>query len=118
VFKEGIAKFLKLDNLMENLTGYVETRIEILKYDLKEDLASVLSKASVLIAMVLMGLFCLLFISIALAMVISRQLGYFAGFGLVSLFYLIVVFVLLANRDSLGKSIEVKIKEVIKQKKK
>ena len=57
MFKEGIAKFLKLDNLMENLTGYVETRIEIMKYDLKEDLSKILAKVSVLIGLAIIVIF-------------------------------------------------------------
>jgi hypothetical protein len=118
VFKEGIAKFLKLDSLMEHLTGYVETRIEILKYDLKEDLARVLSKVSVLIAIVLIGLFFLFFISVAVAVEVGRQLGYFTGFALVSVFYVIIGLILYLNRDKLSRKVELKIKEVIKQTKK
>jgi hypothetical protein len=118
VFKESIAKFLKLDSLMENLTGYVETRIEILKYDLKEDLSRVLSKVSILLAVALTGMFVLLFLSVAVAVAIGGKVGYFSGFALVSLFYVIIGVVLLMNRESLGGKIELKIKEVIKQKQK
>jgi hypothetical protein len=118
VFKEGIAKFLKLDSLMENLTGYVETRIEIMKYDLKEDLSRIISKASILFAVALTVMLFLLFISMAVAMLIGREIGYFGGFGIVSLFYIIVASVVYLNRESLGLKLENKIKEVIKQKQK
>ena len=42
---------------MENVTGYVETRLEIMKYDLKQDLAKALSKAGVLILVAGAGIF-------------------------------------------------------------
>jgi hypothetical protein len=116
VFKEGIAKFLKLDSLMEHLTGYVETRIEILKYDLKEDLSRVASRASVLISVALSGLFFLLFFSMGIAVAVGQRTGYFWGFSIVAGFYVIVGLILFLNRESLGKSIEEKIRKVIKQK--
>jgi hypothetical protein len=117
VLKEGIAKFLKLDSLMENLTGYVETRIEIMKYDLKEDLSKVLSQVSIMIGLVLIGMFALLFISLAIAVEVGQRLGYLTGFGLVASFYIILGIILFVNRDFLGSKMELKIKEVIKQKK-
>jgi hypothetical protein len=118
VFKEGIAKFLKLDNLMENLTGYVETRIEILKYDLKEDLARILSKTSVFMAMLFTGMFFLFFLSTAIAMEIGSHLGYFGGFAIVSGFYIILGAILFLNRESVASKVEKEIKGIIKQKKK
>jgi hypothetical protein len=118
VFKEGIAKFLKLDSLVEHLTGYVETRIEIMKYDLKEDLSRILSKVSVFVVLLLIGMFFLFFISIAAALEIADHLGGFAGFGIVGLFYLVVGIVVFVSRESIGTKVEREIKEVIKQKKK
>lgn len=42
--KDTILKFLRLDNLASNVTGYVETRVKLLKIEIKEDVAKVLSK--------------------------------------------------------------------------
>jgi hypothetical protein len=116
VFKEGIARFLKLDSLMEHLTGYVESRIEILKFDLKEDLSKVASRASVLIFVALAGLFFLLFFSMGVAVALGQQTGYFWGFSIVAGFYVVVGVILFITRESLGKNIEKKIRKVIKQK--
>jgi hypothetical protein len=118
VFKEGIAKFLKLDSLMENVTGYVETRIEILKYDLKEDLSRALSKISVFAIILLSALFFLFFISAGIALEIATHLGYFAGFGIVGGIYVLTAVVIYAQRVSISKKFEQQIKEVIKQTKK
>lgn len=118
MFKEGIAKFLKLDSLMEHLTGYVETRIEIMKYDLKEDLSKTLSKASVWIVIGIATMFFLLFSGIALAVLIGQRIGYFAGFGIISLVYVIIGVIIYMNRESIESKVEAQIKDVIKQKKK
>lgn len=118
MFKEGIAKFLKLDNLMEHLTGYVETRIEILKYDLKEDLAKGLSKAAVVLTLLIVAMFFLFFLSLAAGAEIGRHLGYFAGFAIVSGFYVVAGIIIYFKREALGKNVEEKIRELIKQTKK
>ena len=118
MFKEGIAKFLKLDHLMENLTGYVETKIEIMKYDLKEDLSKILAQASVLIVVAITAIFFLLFLSIAIAVLLGQKIGYFGGFGIISMLYVIVAAIVYSNRESLQSRVEDKIREVIKQKKK
>lgn len=118
MFKEGIAKFLKLDHLMENLTGYVETKIEIMKYDLKEDLSKILAQASVLVVVAITAIFFLLFLSIAIGVLLGQTIGYFGGFGIVGLMYMIVGAIIFANRESLQNKAEEKIREVIKQKRK
>lgn len=118
MFKEGIARFLKLDHLMENLTGYVETRIEILKYDLKEDLAKGAAKILVYLGIGLIATFFLFFTTFAVAFMLADYLGTFEGFAIVSGFYLLVGAVLFISRDHLVAVIEKEIKEVIKHKKK
>ena len=37
-----------MDSLIENITGYVETRIELMKIEMKEELAKGLSKLLVI----------------------------------------------------------------------
>lgn len=118
MFKEGIAKFLKLDSLMENLTGYVETRLEILKYELKDDISRLTGSLSVFIGLLLLGMFFLMLASIALAILLGENLGYAAGFGLISAVYLVAGVIVFLNRDTLAHRVEKKVKELIKQKQK
>lgn len=118
MFKEGIAKFLKLDSLMENLTGYVETRIELLKYDLKEDLARTGSKVFVYLVLAMAGLFFLMFLSVAIALQIGVYLGLAAGFGIVAVIYALVTAAIFYFRDSVGNKVEREIRSVMKQNKK
>ena len=118
MLKENIARFLKLDSLLENITGYVETKIEIMKLDLKEDVSKLVSHVSVLLIIIMTGIFFLLFLSVAVALEIASHLGNLAGFGIISAFYLIAVVVLYAKRASLQERIESEIKQTIKERRK
>lgn len=118
MFKEGIAKFLKLDQIMERLTDYVESRIEIVKYDIKEELSKILSKASVYLVLIFLGSFFLLFFSTALAFELSRHVGMFGGFAIVSAVYLVPAIIVYVKRRPLIARAEKEIKMLIKHKKK
>lgn len=79
--KDSIFKFLRLDNLVENLKGYVETHIELLKIEIREDVAKVLAKALMVLIVVFLALIFLLFLSIGLAHYLNNffeksQIGY------------------------------------------
>jgi hypothetical protein len=39
MLRDSIAKFFKVDSLISHLTGYIETRVEILKIEAKEELS-------------------------------------------------------------------------------
>ena len=64
--KDSLFKFLRLDNLMDNLTGYVEARVELLKIEIREDIARVLAKAIVVIMVAVLAMIFLLFLSIVI----------------------------------------------------
>lgn len=106
MLKNTLSKFFKIDSLIENLTGLVETRVELLKIELKENLAKGLAQAAayLLIAFIL-SLF-ITFLSIAVALVLSAQLGNFAGFSIVGLFYLIVGLILWSSRKKIIGKLE------------
>ena len=118
MFKEGIAKFLKLDHLMENLTGYVETRIELVKYDLKEDLSKGAAKILVYLGLGVIATFFMFFTTFAVAYMLADYLGTFEGFAIVSACYLVLGLVLYWNRAYFINRAEKEIKEAIKEKKK
>ncbi len=118
MIKEGIARMLKLDQVIERLTDYVESRIELVKYDLKEDAARILSRLSIYLIVLFVGTFFLLFISIAVALELSKKVGYFGGFGIVSGVYLIAGLIVLLMRNQLAAKVEREIKIMVKQKNK
>src|SRR5688572_1575485 len=113
MLKETLLKFFKLDGLVNNLTGYVEARIELMKYEIKEDMARAIAKLSILLLLALLFTFFLLFTSVALAVKLGESLGSFTGFGIVAGFYLLMLLLIIALREPIGKSLEKKIKNVI-----
>jgi hypothetical protein len=117
MIRDSLAKFFKVDSLISNLTGYVETRVEILKLEAKEEISKQAANAAVYGVIGLLFAVVLVFFSVAIALIIGESLGNFAGFLIVSGFYLIVGVVLLLNRDKLIKSIESKISLKLKKKK-
>jgi len=117
VLKESILKFLKLDSLIENLTGYVETRIELTKMEFKEDLAKGLSKAALfLLVGAVFSLFVIL-ISIAVAHLIARSIGPVGGFAVVAGFYLLLGLLIFAFRNSITARIQEQLVQMMKKKK-
>jgi hypothetical protein len=113
----SIAKFFKLDSLVQHLTGYVETKVEIVKLELKRDLTSGLSKGITYLLIAFVFAMVLLFLSFGTAIVLSGLLGDFWGFAIVATFYLVIGIVLYANRKSLIKQFEKQLSETTKTKK-
>src|SRR6187401_1944284 len=116
MLKETLLKFLKLDGLVNNLTGYIESRIELMKYEVKEDIARAISKMSILIMLSVFFIFFLLFASAAVAHKIGESLGSFLGYGIVAGFYFVLLLLIVIFREPLGKRVEKRIKETIIQK--
>lgn len=101
---------------MGSLTGYFEGRIELMKYEMKEDLARGLAKVSVLMFAALLFTFFLIFISVAVAFKLSESLGEFNGFGIVAAFYFLLLVGIILFRNAISKNLEKKLKNLIIQK--
>ena len=59
-----IKDVLSLDKLIENFEGYLDARIELVKYDLKELMVSILTRSLIFLAMAVFGLAGLLCLNI------------------------------------------------------
>jgi uncharacterized membrane protein YqjE len=116
MLKDTLLKFFKLDGLVNNLTGYVETRIELLKYEIKEDTAKAFARLALVLLTALFFTFFLLFISVSVALKIGETLGTAIGFTLVAGFYFVLMLIIVLFRDSISKALEEKIKEHITHK--
>jgi len=117
--KDTIFKFLRLDNLMENLTGYVEARIELLKMEIREDVAKALASALMILIVAFLALIFLLFLSVGLAHYLNNffaqpQVGYWIVAGL----YGVPCLIFILFRKSIGQSMEAHLMKLIKSKKK
>jgi hypothetical protein len=117
MFGNPITKFLKLDNLIANLTGYVETKVQLVKVEVKQDVNSGIARAITYLIIAFVFAMVLLLLSFGIALILARQLGSFWGFSIVAGFYLLTGIVLLALRESLTKSFEKKLSQTPKNKK-
>jgi len=116
--KDTILKFLKLDTLIGHLTGYVETRIDLLKVEVQEELARVLSRVMVFaVISSILTLFVLLF-SMAVSYKVGERFGNFWGFTSVAAFYLIVALVIVLFRAQISERLESTLREIMQRKQK
>lgn len=110
----SIARFFKLDNLVTDLTGYVETKLEILKIEIREEAIKGLAKAITYMLIAFVFSLVLIFFSIGVAIVLSDKLGSFIGWGLVGAFYLLAGIILYIKREALIRTIRDQISDTKK----
>lgn len=117
--KDTIFKFLKLENLVDNISGYIEARIELIKIEIREDIARFLARAMLLMITLFLGLLVLLFCSIGLAHFLNSVLDHkTAGFWIVAGIYGVPCLILILFRKSIGHSLEQRLVNSIKNKEK
>ncbi|WP_299818601.1 phage holin family protein [uncultured Pontibacter sp.] len=90
----------KSTNIMENLMGYIDTRIDIIRLEIQEKLKAALVNTIHAVLLGLVGFMCLIFVSIFLGLLLNHLLdSSFWGFGIVALFYVILLVVLIVGLD-------------------
>ncbi len=118
MLKDTVLKFLKLDSLVEHITGYVETRIELMKVEMQEEVSKVLSKALVFVVVTaILTLFVLMF-SMAVAFKIAEVIGTFGGFGVIAGFYFLLGLLMFLFRNPISEKLEAKLLDIMKRTKK
>lgn len=115
---DSILKFLKLDSLVNNLTGYVEARIALMKSEIRDDIAKAISRGMVIVAMSLMGFLFLIFFSIGLAHFLNSYFDHsYAGYWTVAGLYASLLVILYAFRNKIYDTFERQFSDIIKQRK-
>lgn len=94
--KSRLFKFLKIDSIIENLTGLVETRLALAKIELKEELAKIGARIIAMVIFSFLGVMIVIFFSFWMA----RLLNYFldsmwAGFAIVTGGYFLILVLLI-----------------------
>ena len=97
----SLTKFLKLDQLVSNLTGYVETKVELIKVEVRQDVQKGISQAIVYLLIAFVFALVILFFSLGVAIALANAIGPMGGYGIVAAVYLIVGIVLYAKREIL-----------------
>lgn len=95
---------VKVEDVVENLTGYVESRIEVIKLDVKNEVTRISVATVVWMIVSIFALMVLVCLSIALGLWLGDLTGSQPlGFVLVALVYVVVSAGLLASQESLQK---------------
>ena len=95
-------KLFDLDKLIDTLTGYIENRVELLKLDVREQIALVVAKVSVILLQVLLGIMVLAFIFVGIALLLNQLLNSaFLGFLIVAALFAIALWLVYAAREKL-----------------
>ena len=117
MFKDTLSKLFKVDNLINNLTGYVESKVELLKMEVKEELARSLAKVVAYLSIAFILALFIVFLSIAVALELAGILGSFAGFAIVAGVYLIVGVIAWVSRQRLISKFEKQFELIFRKKK-
>ena len=115
--KDSIFKFLRLDNLVKSLSGYLETRVELVKIEVREEIIKVVSHGLMIGFCFLLAMLFLIFLSIGLANYISTYYGTtFTGYWIVAGAFGLICLIVIFLRKSISHFIEQLLKKQAKQK--
>lgn len=90
----------KSTNLIENLMGYIDTRIDIIRLEIQEKLKSFFVSLLHAVLLGFAAFMSLIFLSIFLGLLLNHLLdSSFWGFGIIALVYIILLVVLLVGLD-------------------
>ncbi|MEN8248614.1 MAG: phage holin family protein [Bacteroidota bacterium] len=93
--KGKLFKFLRLDAIIDNLTGLIETRIELAKIEMKEEVAKIGARIIAGVVLAFLLVMIIIFLSISAATWINSLMeSTYMGYVIVTGFYL-VVFILI-----------------------
>lgn len=96
-----IKEALSLERWIENFEGYLDARIELVKYDIREALVGILVKAVFIAGMAFFGLLALVCLNFGLAYWLNALLdSSFAGFLLLGAFYLLLTLIIYLGKRS------------------
>lgn len=118
--KKGLFNFLKLDSLFDHLTGYIDSKIELVKVEIREEAAGLISRVIVGFLLFFLAWFFVMFLSIAGGFYFGTLLNdTYLGFLVVAGIYFLLFLLLFLLRDHIGikEFFEKKSGEWIKPKK-
>lgn len=115
---DKIKGMLSLERWIENFEGYLDARIELVKYDIREAMVGLLTKSVFLLGMLFFGTAALFCLNFGLAYLIGFWLGeVYAGFLILALFYGLVTlwFFFMKDNEKLNSRMEARIREAMNQ---
>ena len=94
------AKTPRNDSLIGNLTGYLDTRIDLVRLELQQKVSTVLVSTIHGAALAMLGLLFIIFVSTFAGLALNSALNSpYWGFGIVAGFYLLLLVLVLVGVD-------------------
>jgi len=88
------------DSLIGNLTGYLDTRIDLVRLELQQKMSAALVGTIHGVTLALLGLLFIIFVSIFAGLALNSALDSpYWGFGIVAGFYLLLLILVLVGVD-------------------
>lgn len=117
--KDTIFKFLRLDGVFNHLSGYLEARIELLKIEIREDVAKVVASAMIYAVVFFFATMFMIFFSIGLAQFLNRYFSEsYIGYWIVAGIYLSGFLIFMIFRKGILQNFEKHLIERIKRREK
>lgn len=94
---------VRIKEIAQTIKEIVETRIDLIKEEIKGESVSVLSKIVLVVIMVSLFVLFILFLSFSLALYLAQVTGSpYLGFLIVGLIFLLILLLMVLGKDSLG----------------
>lgn len=98
--EEDTSKTPRTDNLMGNLMGYLDTRIDLVRLEAQEKVKSAFVGTVHGVTLALIGLLFFVFLNLFVALLLNDVLDSpYWGFGIVAAFYLLLLVVFIVGVD-------------------
>ncbi|BDD06222.1 phage holin family protein [Aureibacter tunicatorum] len=95
-----------LESLVANLTGYIDSRLKLLKIQAQEDIAKFISIAIIVGVQMIMLIWLVLFLSFALAFTVGQMLHHIGiGFFIITAFYFALFIIIFVKRNIIIRKI-------------
>lgn len=118
VVKEKILKLLKLENLFESVSGYVESKFELFKMEIREEVIGIVARILVFVIIGLCFLLFLILASIGLAWYLGTLVGMTGGILIVAGFYLLLFALMIGFREQVSEGIHNAVMGMVRASKK
>lgn len=99
-------KMFNLEGIVDNVKGYFDSKIQMLKLEAQEKICGIITAILVMILVLFLGMMTLVFFSLALGNYLNSLFNSsYIGFGILAVFFLILVIVVVLSKKLIYKTI-------------
>ncbi|MDB5236672.1 MAG: hypothetical protein JWR44_3665 [Hymenobacter sp.] len=100
VTDDDTSKTPRNDSLIGNLTGYLDTRIDLVRLEIQQKVSTIFVSTIHGVTLAVLGMFFLIFLSVFAGLALNDAMdSHFWGFGIVAGFYLLLLILVLVGVD-------------------